>query len=62
MIFMHCTRTVLEETTGLVPGKNIAIGAFFILYIPCFIVVSTLAALVLHYVVEKPFLVVKDRI
>lgn len=33
-----------------------------LIFIPSYILVSTLAALVLHFAVEKPFLLVKDRL
>ena len=34
----------------------------FLVFLPLFLCLSTLAGLLLHYIVEKPFLIIKDRI
>jgi peptidoglycan/LPS O-acetylase OafA/YrhL len=36
-------------------------GIQFLIYFPVFVAISTLAALALHFVVEKPFLILKDQ-
>jgi len=57
---------------ALVPGARVvaahaprfemlAPAAQFLLFLPVFLALSTGAALVLHYAVEKPFLLVRDR-
>ena len=42
--------------------EALSAGAQFLIFLPVFAVFSVAAALVLHYAVEKPFLVLKDRI
>ena len=44
------------------PGPFKPSGGFFVLFVPFFIGLSVLAALLLHYLVEKPFLLLKDGI
>ena len=41
---------------------DLPLGAQFLIYFPLFCATSTLAALLLHYAVEKPFLLLKDRL
>lgn len=59
MVFLTSTYALVDGWLGL-DAYPIWIGLF--LYLPIFCTVSILAALVLHYAVEKPFLLIKDRI
>lgn len=42
--------------------ETLSAGAQFVIFLPVFATISITASLVLHYAVEKPFLVIKDRI
>jgi len=47
----------IKMATDIAPGES-AFLAFFMIYVA----LSVVAALLLHYLVEKPFLLVKDRV
>ena len=48
--------------TSAVPGfEELPAGGQFILFVPAYIGFSLLGSLLLHYVFEKPFLLLKDR-
>ena len=59
MVFVRSTSDMLNGFTwygGLAPAGRFGI------YFPVFCALSILAALLLHYTVEKPFLILKDRV
>lgn len=51
-------RLALDGTLGL---DRYAPGVQAMIFLPVFVLASVLAALLLHYLVEKPFLLLKDR-
>jgi peptidoglycan/LPS O-acetylase OafA/YrhL len=58
MCFIGAALTLIRA----VPGFNGLPRALqFVLYFPLFAAISTLAALALHFAVEKPFLIIKDN-
>ncbi len=59
MIFMARPLVVLRHVFHI---GDLPLGAQFAIYFPVFCAVSTLVALLLHYLVEKPFLLLKDRL
>jgi hypothetical protein len=57
-----CFIGVALQTLRVVPGyDDCPRGVQFLIYFPVFAGISTLAALMLHFAVEKPFLILKDR-
>lgn len=59
MVFMASTWRLLSRWPGF---DDLSSGAKFALYFPVFCALSAVAALILHYAVERPFLRIKDRI
>ena len=59
MMFMGCVYVLLRDTISI---ERFPVGVQFALYFPLFCVFSIAGALVLHYAVEKPFLILKDRL
>ena len=59
MIFMQATLDWLDRAFGIASWPT---NLQFSLYLPVFCSLSIAAALILHYAVEKPFLLLKDRI
>jgi peptidoglycan/LPS O-acetylase OafA/YrhL len=58
MVFMDVTLQGLERLPGF---GGWGVNRQFALYLPVFCVVSIAGALVLHYAIERPFLILKDR-
>jgi len=57
-----CFIGVALQALRVVPGyDDCPRGVQFLIYFPVFAGISTLAALMLHFAVEKPFLILKDR-
>ena len=59
MVFLGSVYAALGAAVG---WQTWPAAARFLVYVPCLLLVSTAAAVVLHYAVEKPFLRIKDRI
>ncbi|MDZ4779279.1 MAG: acyltransferase [Planctomycetia bacterium] len=57
MCFIGVTLSAVRTLPGF---DNLPRGLQFLIYFPVFAVVSMLAAMALHFAVEKPFLVIKD--
>ncbi len=63
MCFMHSTRDWLWTVlTGQPPETFVFSTGFFLLYLLVFGAVSMVAALLVHFLVEKPGLLLKDRL
>ena len=59
MLFVASTMDLLNSTVVL---GSMPVAQQFLIYFPVYCVCSILAALALHYIVEKPFLILKDRV
>jgi len=59
MIFMGIVFVVLRDHFEL---ARFSVGLQFALYFPVFCACSIVGALALHYTIEKPFLILKDRL
>jgi len=59
MVFIESTLEFLNQLTSFQTFSN---GVQFLIYLPLYSCISILMALLLHYSVEKPFLIVKDRL
>lgn len=59
MVFIDSTYGWLARWPGYV---ELPAALRFALYLPLFVLLSTLAALLLHFLVERPFLWLKDRV
>jgi peptidoglycan/LPS O-acetylase OafA/YrhL len=59
MVFMDSLLAWLSSWPGY---RGLPLELQFALYFPPFCAVSAVAALLLHYLVERPFLALKDRI
>lgn len=59
LIFVNVTYDQLCTMPGF---TSLSAGTQFLVYVPTFTMVSVAGALALHYLVEKPFLILKDRI
>ena len=59
MLFVASTIDLLNSTIHL---RSMPIAQQVMIFSPVYCVFSILAALALHYTVEKPFLILKDRL
>lgn len=59
MLFVAGTMDLLNSTIAL---RSMPVAQQFLIFFPVYCVFSILAALALHYTVEKPFLILKDRV
>ena len=59
MVFMEASLRWLDRWLGI---DQLGVNAQFGLYLPVFCALSIAAALLLHYLIEKPFLILKDRV
>lgn len=53
---------VLLLVRGMPGFESLGTGTQFLIFLPVFVVISIAASLVLHYAVEKPFLIIRDHI
>lgn len=62
LVHMVFLQSVYVALTHAFHWEDWPAGGRFLLYAPCLVLVSVIVAAILHYAVEKPFLLLKDRL